>query len=89
MNNKYLIEEVIEHNSKNKNIVCCIEEMSELTKVLTKKLRMSPKFNRDILTEEIGHVLLMCSVIANEYDISEEEIYNIQQDAVRRMKEDK
>lgn len=89
MENNILIDEVIEHNSRNKNIVCCIEEMSELTKVLTKKLRMSDKFTKESLTEEIAHVLLMCSVVATEYDISESDIYAVQQDAVQRMKEEK
>lgn len=88
MEEQLLIEDVIQHNSREKNIICCIEEMSELTKVLTKKLRMSPKFTKEKLTEELGHVLLMCNVIANEYGISKNDIFEMQQDAVRRMKEE-
>lgn len=88
MEEQLLIEDVIQHNSREKNIICCIEEMSELTKVLTKKLRMSHKFTKEKLTEELGHVLLMCNVIANEYGISKNDIFEIQQDAVRRMKEE-
>ena len=83
-----LYEECVLHNCRMKNIICCIEETSELTKVLTKNLRMSPKFSMDKLKEEIAHVLLMCNVLIAEYGISDEEISRLQQDAVRRMKED-
>ena len=82
-----LIERVIAHNTSEKNTVCCIEEMSELTKVLTKKLRNSEKFNRGDLAEELAHVLLMCNVIAAEHGISEYVIRDYQEDAVKRMEE--
>ena len=85
---EYLVNEVLFHNSTDKNAICCIEEMSELTKVLTKKLRKSPKFNIDILTEEIAHVLLMCNVVARECGINENDILAVQEDAVNRMKND-
>ena len=84
-----LIEKVIIHNTSEKNAICCIEEMSELTKVLTKKLRNSKKFNREDLIEELAHVLLMCNVIAAEYIISEDMIREVQKDAVKRMEESK
>jgi NTP pyrophosphatase (non-canonical NTP hydrolase) len=84
-----LIERVIIHNTSEKNAICCIEEMSELTKVLTKKLRNSKKFNRELLIEEIAHVLLMCNVIAAEYIISEDMIREVQKDAVKRMEENR
>lgn len=87
MGRRILVDDIIQHNSREKNIVCCIEEMSELTKVLTKKLRMSPKFTKEKLTEEIAHVLLMCHVIAVDYNISEDDVFSAQQDAVQRMKE--
>jgi NTP pyrophosphatase (non-canonical NTP hydrolase) len=83
-----LIEEVVDHNTTEKNIVCCIEEMSELIKVLTKRLRSSSKFTTEKLTEELAHVLLMCNVVADEYGISYIDIYKEQQDAVKRMKEE-
>ena len=87
-----LVNEVIGHNNKisdDWNMICCIEEMSELTKVLTKKLRKSPKFTREKILEEVSHVLLMCSVIACENAISNEEIYDEQRKAVQRMNESK
>ena len=87
-----LVDEVIKHNNKisdDWNTICCIEEMSELTKVLTKKLRKSPKFTREKVLEEVSHVLLMCSVIAWENAISDEEIYEEQRKAIQRMNESK
>lgn len=87
-----LVDEVIKHNNKisdDWNIICCIEEMSELTKVLTKKLRKSPKFSREKVLEEVSHVLLMCSAIAWENAISDEEIYEEQRKAILRMNESK
>lgn len=88
MNNisKELAGTVVAHNSEEKNLVCCIEEMSELTKVLTKKLRNSPKFNKHDLLEEISHVLLMCNAVAIKYDLDEDDILREQLDAVRRMR---
>lgn len=83
-----LVGSVVLHNSSIKNAVCCIEEMSELTKVLTKKLRNSEKFSKEHLTEELAHVLLMCNVIATEYNINENDILEIQKDAVLRMEEE-
>lgn len=84
---KSLVAAVFTHNSSEKNTVCCIEEMSELTKVLTKKLRKSEKFNKEDLTEELAHVLLMCGAIAWEHGISDDDILEVQKDAVKRMEE--
>ena len=84
-----LIERVIIHNTSEKNAICCIEEMSELTKVLTKKLRNSEKFSREHLIEELAHVLLMCNVIAVEHGINEDDILEVQKDAVKRMEENR
>lgn len=85
---KSLVMAVLNHNSSEKNTVCCIEEMSELTKVLTKKLRKSEKFNIENLTEELSHVLLLCNVIAAEHGIHEKDILKEQMDAVQRMEEE-
>lgn len=88
MEKRELIEEVVQHNSETKNIICCIEEMSELIKVLTKYLRESPKYNHLKLKEELGHVLLMCNVIAYKFDISEDDILKEWKYAIERMNED-
>jgi hypothetical protein len=54
--------------------VCCIEEISEVTKVLTKYLRGSSKFNEDILVEEVAHALLMLDVIKIAFNLDDKEV---------------
>lgn len=83
--NTTLVEAVYLHNSSEKNTICCIEEMSELTKVLTKKLRQSEKFNIESLTEELAHVLLLCDVLIKEHEINRCDILAEQESAVNRM----
>lgn len=58
----------------NDAIYCTIEEMSEVTKVLTKYLRNSSKFSINDLTEEIAHSFLMLDVIKNRFNIKDEDI---------------
>ena len=58
----------------NNAIYCTIEEMSEVTKVLTKFLRCSRKFSIDDLTEELAHSFLMLDVIKNRFNIKDEDI---------------
>jgi predicted house-cleaning noncanonical NTP pyrophosphatase (MazG superfamily) len=82
-----LVQEVAESNSEEKNVICCIEEMSELTKVLTKKLRNDHKYSREKLVEEIGHVMLMCFAVAETNGITKEEIQDSWLDAIYRMRE--
>ena len=83
-----LVGAILEHNSSVKNTVCCIEEMSELTKVLTKKLRQSPKFSEEKLLEELSQVMLMCCVIAKEHNLEEADILHVQFETVRKMHEE-
>ena len=71
---------LIERTSETDGIICVIEEMSELTKVLTKRMRRSPKFNYQDLTMELAHVQLMCEVVRANFkipvrDIDEAEYY--------------
>jgi len=80
-----LSKRIIVHNNYDTNVACCIEEMSELIKVLCKEQRKSKKFSMENLKEEISHVILMCSVIAIENNITNEDLYNIQINAVERM----
>lgn len=86
---KGLVEAVYLHNSNTKNTVCCIEEMSELTKVLTKFLRESPKFNKADLTEELSHVLLLCNVMIRQHGLDKNDILEHQRRAVNKMYENK
>ena len=66
------------------SVYCVIEEMSEVTKVLTKYLRGSHKFSIDKLTEEIAHALMMLTTIKNMFSISDEDIKNEQLKALKK-----
>lgn len=55
-------------------MICTIEEMSELTKVLTKYMRKSDKYNREDLVEEVSHVLFQIDVLKIAFNIKENEI---------------
>ena len=77
MNNeesRVLQNRLIMERPVNNTIVCCIEEMSELTKVLTKYLRDSHKFSIDSLTEEVAHVLLMVDTMKETFVLNETKI---------------
>ena len=62
-------------------MICTIEEMSELTKVLTKYMRKSDKYNREDLVEEMSHVLFQIDVLKIAFNIQEAEIEEEQLDA--------
>ena len=55
-------------------IVRTIEEMSELTKVLSKYLKRSKKFKMKNLTEELSHVMLMANVTRKMFGIKKSKI---------------
>lgn len=71
---KYLKQRLENEKRLPDAIFCTIEEMSEVTKVLTKFLRASRKFSRDDLTEEIAHALMMLTAIKNMFEIPDENI---------------
>lgn len=62
-------------------MICTIEEMSELTKVLTKYMRKSEKYHREDLVEEMSHVLFQIDVLKIAFNIKELEIEKEQLDA--------
>mgnify|MGYP003595134329 CR=1 FL=1 len=61
-------------------MICTIEEMSELTKVLTKYMRNSEKYHREDLVEEMSHVLLQIEVLRQCFNITDSEIEDEQLD---------
>lgn len=69
-----LRKEFIGDKNMHDMVVCTIEEMSEVTKVLTKFLRCSNKFDLDDLTEELAHAMLMLDVTRSIFHIESEEI---------------
>lgn len=78
-----LAELVYQNNNKDHIENCLIEEMSELTKAITKSRR--GKTDIDNLTEETGHVLLMCYSLMKCYGIQEYCVLLESNDAVNRM----
>jgi hypothetical protein len=80
----FLRTRLIEERGEDHILTCAIEEMSELTKVLTKRLRNSSKFTISKLEEELGHVYLLCDLIKDKFNISEEAIYDHKLDALTR-----
>lgn len=54
--------------------VLTIEECSELVKEVTKILRGHRR--NDELIEELSHVIIMCVMMIDKYDISESLIFN-------------
>ena len=78
-----LAEMVCENSTKDHIENCVIEEMSELIKAVTKSRR--GETNIDNLTEEIGHVILMCFSLMQTYNIHENDIIMEANDAVCRM----
>lgn len=70
-----------EERTMDEIMICTIEEMSELTKVLTKYMRKSEKYNREDLVEEMSHVLFQIDVLKIAFNIKEREIEKEQLDA--------
>ena len=61
-------------------MICTIEEMSELTKVLTKYMRNSEKYHREDLVEEMSHVSFQIEVLRQCFNITDSEIEDEQLD---------
>ena len=78
-----LAEVVYQNNNKDHIENCVIEEMSELTKAVTKSRRGKEDIKN--ITEEIGHVMLMCNSLMKCYGIQELAIETEAEDAVNRM----
>lgn len=62
---------------------CAVEELAELIIAINKSRR--GKTDIDNLTEEIGHVMLMCYGLMNYYSIDEKSAILESKDAIDRM----
>ena len=69
-----LTKELVNLKTEEDILYCAIEEMSELTKVLTKRLRKSDKFAWGKLKEELSHVLMMLQILQHIYLVPLKEI---------------
>ena len=65
-----LFARVIEHYGKDLQTIIAIEEMTELTKILTKQLRGSG--NREHIAEEMADIYICLQQLKIMYDISDE-----------------
>lgn len=66
--------------------ICAIEEMSELTKEISKHIRHGEwSDGHERMSEEIGHVILMVFSLMIQQGISIDEVLNSMFDAVDRM----
>jgi hypothetical protein len=70
---KDILKEAIIHNGAVMQMIVAMEEMSELTKELSKSIRGFE--NRDALIEEVADVHIMLMEIELIHNISEKELY--------------
>lgn len=75
MNEKYerILEKIINHYSKEQQVIQSIEEMSELTKELTKNINRG-KENITEIKGEIADVMIMLSQLITIYGIDQDEV---------------
>ena len=85
MNLKDVAKAVIEKYGKTMQTVIAIEEMSELTKELTKAIRGSE--NHDAIVEEVADVYIVLHEIQIMYDINLNEVFKEMEFKTERMKE--
>ena len=78
---KEFVKEIIAKYGK-LQLVIAIEEMSELTKEISKDLRGKGK--RENIVEEMADVQLMLDELKEYYNISQEEIYKVKRKKIIR-----
>ena len=71
---KRIILDIQKYKGKDFAVLCCIEEMAELTQALLKDVNRH-KDNRNDILEEFADVLFSLEHIKNIYDISDAELY--------------
>lgn len=85
---KEQLKEILECNGEFIEVVCCMEEMSELTKELSKALRSRGDADEYIETrgikEEIADVYVMLEQIKNIFEIYDSEIIYIMRQKIDR-----
>ena len=80
----------LEYHSRKKpvdGIICCIEEMSEVTKELTKFLR-GREVDSHRLAEEIGHAKMMLDFVQMFFSIGDDDIEEVQVTAIEKFLEE-
>ena len=77
-------KEAIERYGKTIQTIVAIEEMSELTKELSKNLRGED--NHGAIVEEVADVYIMLHQLTIMYDIDINEIINVMNEKLERLK---
>jgi NTP pyrophosphatase (non-canonical NTP hydrolase) len=85
INNNGVIRQVIDQNGHKMQSVIAIEEMSELTKELTKMIRS--KGDHDHLVEELADVMICLLQVREMYNVKDEELQNMINNKLERLKE--
>jgi hypothetical protein len=80
-----ILQKRLEDERSTENIIICtIEELSEVTQVLTKYLRNSSKFSINRLTEEVAHSTMMLDAIIHTFRLDDTTINSEKIEALRR-----
>ena len=85
INNNGVIRQVIDQNGHKMQSVIAIEEMSELTKELSKMIRN--KGNHNHLVEELADVMICLMQVREMYNIKDNELQNMINYKLERLKE--
>lgn len=85
INNNGVIRAVIDRNGHKMQTVIAIEEMSELTKELTKSIRGEDR-HKEIL-EETADVMICIRQIKEMYNLKDEELQNMINRKLDRLRE--
>lgn len=72
---KQLIDKITTIQGKEHTVLHCVEELSELQKVLLKNINRG-KNNRDEILDEMVDVYILLEAIKKFYDFSDDEIWN-------------
>ncbi len=67
------LREILEYYGKDKQLLVVYEELSELTKAITKHERGITKDNRDII-EETAHVKIVLEYVQMIYEFSDKDV---------------
>lgn len=91
---KFLIEQLIDKNGRNKELIVCMEECAELIQAISKSIRYewndeyagTFKSNKDNLIEEMADVMICIQILQSAYGIEDKDLNNtiqIKEDRLR------
>lgn len=80
-----VIEEVINRCGKDNQLIVALEELSELSKEITKELR--GKGDREHLLEELADVQIMIKQLIYLFDFGKDELFIAEQKKIKRTEE--